>query len=136
MLARNCSPITERHRARRILFAQSLLSIISAAIVLPFGVLVARDMLCGGSVAVLGSAVLAYFTSGEYRAARPDAIVRHFYLGQLARFSVIVGAFAIIMLVVSDINPVALLAAFFIVQVLPLVVVNLYDRRAFADQRK
>jgi F0F1-type ATP synthase assembly protein I len=98
--------------------------------------LIARDMLCGGSVAVLGSAVLVYFTSGEYQAARPDAIVRCFYLGQLTRFSVMVGVFAVIMLAVSDINPVALLAAFFIVQVLPLIAVNLYDRRAFSDQRK
>ncbi len=128
--------MTERRRVGRIVRTQGLLTAMLAIVALPFGVSSARDVLCGGIAAVLGSVVFAYFTFGCYQAARPDAIVRQLYLGQLVRFSVIAGIFLVVALVLSNLNPVALLAAFFIVQILPLIAVNLYDRNMSSGQRK
>lgn len=136
MCARSGKSMAEYRRARRIIGAQSLLSVILAMVALPFDVLYTRDILCGAGAAVLGSAISAYFTFGHYQAARPDAIVRRLYLGELARFSVIAGIFLIAALTANNINPVVLLATFFIVQVLPLVTVNLYDRKIAFGQRR
>ncbi len=115
---------------------QALLSGVLAMLALPSGMSLARDVLCGGVAAITGSVVSVYFASGQYQAARPDVIVRRFYLGQLVRFSVIAGIFLSMMLAIDNLNLVALLAAFFIVQVLPLVTVNLYDRKPSSAQRR
>lgn len=136
MRARNGRHMAEYQRAKRVVYTQILLSGVLTIVFLPFDASSARDALCGGVVATTGSLITLYFVSGQYQAARPDAIVRRLYLGQLARFSVIAGMFLAMMLMIDSLNPVALLATFFIVQVLPLVTFNFYDRKTSFAQRR
>jgi ATP synthase protein I len=116
--------MTDRGRVKRLVIAQGYTSLMIAVCSLPFGLSFARDALFGGMTAVLGSAVLAYWVLSCYRAAELGALVKKFYIGELARLIVIVAAFFVAIQYIEDLNPATLLVAFFIVQVIPTVLIN------------
>jgi len=111
-------------RAKRILIAQLLMTFIVALIGLLFDLLVARDALIGGLAASGGSALFAYWVFGRYNAKQPGQLVSQFYSGELIKIIFIVAVFALAMKGLDDLNPVALFAAFFVVQVLPPMLAN------------
>ena len=61
---------------------------------------------------------------GRYSAADPSSLVRQFYMGELLKLAIVVIVFALAMKKLDDLNPLALLLAFLVVQVLPPMLAN------------
>ena len=116
--------MTDRRRIKRLVMAQVCTLLIIGVCSTPLGLSIARDALLGGAAAALGSAALAYWVLKRYCAAQPSALVKKFYIGELIRLIVIVAVFFAAIQGFDDLNPAALLVAFFIVQVIPFVLAN------------
>ena len=116
--------LNHRFRARKFLFVQGCILLASIGLAMPFGILVARDVLCGGMAAILGNLALIRWVFKRYRASYPGALIKQFFIGESVRFAVIVVIFLAVIQGFDDVNMVALLAAFFIVQVVPAILAN------------
>ena len=114
----------DANRAKRILITQVVATIIVTLIGALFAFTDARDALIGGVAASGGSALFAYWVFGRYSAQQPGQLVSQFYSGELIKIVFIVFVFGLAMKGLEDLNPVALFAAFFVVQVLPPMLAN------------
>jgi len=108
-------------QAKRILIAQFVLTLFLSAAAVPFGVSVALSVLIGAVVCLLASAVFAFWVFRRYSAQRPDMLVMRFYGAEIAKLTLVLGLFALAFATVDRINLPALLAAYFVVQILPTV---------------
>ena len=100
------------------------MTLLVSVIGLIFGIHAARDAFIGGGAATLGTAFFAVWVFGRYSAADPASLVRRFYMGELLKLATIVIVFAVAMKKIDDLNPLALLLAFLVVQVLPPMLAN------------
>jgi len=114
----------DARRAGRLVTAQLVTMLAIGALASPFGLDTARDVLIGGFAAWFGSAILAVWVFGRYRAQEPGRIVARFYGGEVIKICVIVVVFAVAIKLVEDLNPVAVFGAFLVVQVLPPLLAN------------
>lgn len=115
----------DARRAKRLIAAQIATGVLVAALSwVLFDPPAARDALIGGAAASVGSLLFALWVFGRYKAAEPGQIVARFYGGELIKIFAIVAVFAAAMKGLDDLNPVALLGAFFVVQVLPPLLAN------------
>ena len=114
----------DAQRARRILIAQAIATLLAALIGLAFGLREAVFALIGGVIATLANALFAYWVFGRYRAAEPGKLVSQFYGAELLKLAFIAAAFAVVIIGSDALSPVALFGAFFVVQVLPPLLAN------------
>lgn len=100
------------------------MTLLATVVGLFFGVSVARDAFIGGAATTLGTTFFAVWVFGRYSAVDPGSLVRQFYMGELLKLAIIVIVFALAMKKLDDLNPLALLLAFLVVQVLPPMLAN------------
>jgi ATP synthase protein I len=108
-------------QAKRILFGQTVLTVVLTVAALPFGAHIALSVLIGAAVCLLATAVFAFWVFRRYSAQRPDLLLMRFYGAEVAKLVLVLGLFAAAFLTVKEINPPVLLTAYFVVQVLPTV---------------
>jgi ATP synthase protein I len=108
-------------QAKRILVGQAVLTLVLTAAALPFGTRVALSVLIGAGICLLATAVFAFWVFRRYSAQRPDLLLMRFYGAEVAKLVLVLGLFAVAFATVKEINLPALLAAYFVVQVLPTV---------------
>jgi F0F1-type ATP synthase assembly protein I len=114
----------DARRAWRLVLAQLTTTVVIFLLASLYDLHTARDVSIGGLAATLGSALLAAWVFVPYRAQRPGRIVARFYSGELIRMLGIVVVFGLAMWGLDDLNPVALMGAFLLVQVLPPLLAN------------
>ncbi len=112
------------HRAKQILVAQTVATLVVTLVGLIFGPREALFALIGGSIAVAANALFAYWVFGRYRASEPGKLVGQFYGGELLKLGFVALAFAAAILLSDALSPLALFGAFFVVQVLPPMLAN------------
>lgn len=114
----------DAQRARRILIAQVVTTLVVALIGLVFGPTQGLFALLGGVIATAANALFAHWVFGRYRAAEPGRLVGQIYGGELLKLVFIAAAFAAVVIGFEDLSPFALFGAFFVVQVLPPMLAN------------
>ncbi|MCB1784692.1 MAG: ATP synthase subunit I [Chromatiaceae bacterium] len=114
----------DARRARRILAAQALATLVVTLFGLAFGLREALFALLGGGIATVANALFAYWVFGRYRAAEPGRLVSQFYGGELIKLGFVAATFAVVILGMDPLRPLALFGAFFVVQVLPPLLAN------------
>ena len=114
----------DARRARRILVAQAIATLIVALLALVFGLHAGLFALIGGATATTANALFAYWVFGRYRADEPGRLLTQFYGGELLKLGFIVTAFVVVLVWLKPLNPLALFGAFFVVQVVPPLLAN------------
>ncbi len=124
----------DARQAKRIVVFQSVVALAAALVGLVFGLSVALSVLIGAGVCLLANAVFAIWVFRGYRAQEPERLLMRFYGAEAAKIVLILGLFAGAFLTIEGLNLPALLGAYFVVQVLPPVVVAQIDaRNSFRD---
>lgn len=100
---------------------QALLTLTLTVAAVPFGAHVALSVLIGAASCLLATAVFAFWVFRRYRAQRPEALVMRFYGAEIAKLALVLGLFAIAFATVDGLVLPLLLAAYFVVQLLPTV---------------
>lgn len=118
----------DARRAKRILFAQLIAALIAALAGLVYSPAAGASALLGGMTAAAGNAVFAMRVFGRYRAQNPGRLLAGFYGAELMKLVFVACAFAAIVLLLENIEPIALFGSFLIVQILPIVLVNYIAR--------
>lgn len=108
-------------QVKRVLIAQLFLTLGLTAVALPFDARVALSLLIGSAVCLLATAVFAFWVFRRYSAQRPEMLVMRFYGAEVVKLALVLGLFAIAFAMIDGLNVAALLAAYFVVQVLPTV---------------
>ncbi|NEX21359.1 F0F1 ATP synthase assembly protein I [Thiorhodococcus mannitoliphagus] len=116
-------------QVKKIVTIQFILGLVLAIAALPFGAPVAISVLIGAGTCVLANAMLAGWVFREYRAQKPERLVARFYGGEVAKIVLIVGVFAVAFATLDDLNIAALLAAYFVVQVVATIIAAQLDSR-------
>ncbi|MCB1792198.1 MAG: ATP synthase subunit I [Gammaproteobacteria bacterium] len=114
----------DARRARRILIAQAAATLVVTLIGLMFGLRAGFFALIGGATATIANALFAYWVFGRYRANEPGKLVGQFYGGELIKLAFIAAMFAVVIIWLDPLSPLALFGAFFVVQVLPPLLAN------------
>ena len=114
----------DARRARRILLAQAAATLVVTLIGLMFGLRAGFFALIGGATATIANALFAYWVFGRYRANEPGKLVGQFYGGELIKLAFIAAMFAVVIIWLDPLSPLALFGAFFVVQVLPPLLAN------------
>ena len=114
----------DARRAKRILVAQAVATLVITLVGLIFGLRVGLFALVGGATATIANALFAYWVFGRYHAADAGKLVSRFYGGELLKLAFIATAFAAVIILLDPISPLALFGAFFVVQVLPPLLAN------------
>ena len=114
----------DARRAKRILVAQAVATLIVTLVGLIFGPRVGFFALIGGATATIANALFALWVFGRYRAGEPGKLVTQFYGGELLKLAFIVAAFAAVIIWLDPLSPLALFGAFFVVQVFPPLLAN------------
>lgn len=108
-------------QVKRVLIAQLFLTLGLTAVALPFDARVALSLLIGSAVCLLATAMFAFWVFRRYSAQRPEMLVMRFYGAEVVKLALVLGLFAIAFAMIDGLNVAALLAAYFVVQVLPTV---------------
>jgi len=114
----------DARRAKRIVVAQAVATLLVTLIGLLFGPRVGLFAFVGGATATIANALFAYWVFGRYRAGEPGRLLSHFYGGEIIKLAFIAIAFAAVIIVSDPLSPLALFGAFFVVQVLPPLLAN------------
>jgi ATP synthase protein I len=103
--------------AVRVLLIQVVLTVLISLAGLTLGREVAASALIGGGTATVANGFFAFWVFGRYRASRPGQLAMSFYGGEIAKLLVASLLFVAAFLWVEALNPVALLVAYLVVQV-------------------
>ena len=114
----------DARRARRILVAQAVATLLVTLIGLVFGPRVGLFAFIGGATATIANALFAYWVFGRYRAGEPGKLLSQFYAGEIIKLAFIAAAFAAAILWLDEPRPLPLFGAFLAVQVLPPLLAN------------
>jgi ATP synthase protein I len=114
----------DARRAKRILVAQMVATLVVALIGLMFGPRAGFFALLGGAIATIANALFAFWVFGRYRAAEPGKLLAQIYGGEVLKLGFIAGTFAAVIVWLEPLSPLALFGAFFVVQVLPPLLAN------------
>jgi ATP synthase protein I len=114
----------DARRARRIVVAQVVATLVVTLAALIFGLRAGLFALVGGATATIANALFAYWVFGRYRAAEPGKLLAQFYGGELLKLAFIAVVFAAVIIWLEPLRPLALFGAFFVVQVLPPLLAN------------
>ena len=100
-------------RAKQILVAQAVATLVVTLVGLIFGPREALFALIGGGIALAANALFAYWVFGRYRAGEPGKLVGQFYGGELLKLGFVALAFAAAIIFFDALSPLALFGAFF-----------------------
>ena len=114
-------------RAKKILVAQALTTLVLAAGGLAFGESVAVSVLFGAGGATLANAAFAYWVFKRYRAQEPELLVMRFYGAEVVKIGLVLALFSAAFLLIETINVPVLLGAYFLVQVVPVLLASKVD---------
>lgn len=93
-------------------------------VLIPFGRTVVVSGLLGGAIA-LGSSLIMFFSVFKpYRAQQPERILAKFYGAEIAKLIFAMVAFALIVINVKPLSFLTLILVYFMLQVLPVVIMN------------
>lgn len=106
-------------QAKKVLTIQVGMTLALTALALLFNESVALSVLIGAGVCALANAVFAYTVFRRYRAQEPGVLVMRFYGAEIVKLVLILALFATAFATVEGLNVLALLGAYFMVQVLP-----------------
>jgi ATP synthase protein I len=111
-------------RARQILVAQAVATLIAMLVGFLFGPREGFFALIGGAIALIANALFAFWVFGRYRAGEPGKLAGQFYGGEFVKLGFVALAFAAVILLSEAMSPVAFFGAFFVVQVIPPLLAN------------
>jgi ATP synthase protein I len=114
----------DAHRAKRILVAQAVATLVVSLVGLVFGPLEGLFALIGGATALVANALFAYWVFGPYSAAEPGKLVGRFIGGEVMKLGLVALVFVTTFISMNSISPLALFGAFLTVQVLPPLLAN------------
>ena len=114
----------EVNRARKIIVAQALSTVLIALTMTLFGFWTALIAFIGGATATIANALFAFWVFGRYRADEPGKLTGQFYGGEFLKLGFIATVFAAAILWLKPFSPLAFFGAFFVVQVLPPMLAN------------
>ena len=114
----------DAHRAKRILVAQAIATLVVALVGLIFGPREGLFALIGGVTALVANALFAYWVFGPYSAAEPGRLAGRMIGGEVMKLGFVVVAFVSTFVLMDAIKPLALIGAFLTVQVLPPLLAN------------
>lgn len=109
-------------QAKRVLQIQTILGLVLAVCVLPFGDSVALSVLVGTGICLLANALLAAWVFRAYRAQDPGRLLLRFYVAEAAKIALVVSLCAVAYVTLDRLNVPALLGAYFVVQVIPTLI--------------
>ena len=109
-------------QAKKILKFQLILGLVSVLAGFAFGLSVAISVLIGAGVCVLANAMLAAWIFREYRAQQPERLVARIYAAETAKIVLAVGLLAIAFATLENLKPAISLAAYLVVQVVPVLI--------------
>ena len=115
---------SDTRRAKRILVAQAVATLVTTLVGLIFGPREGLFALIGGMIALAANGLFALWVFGRYRASEPGKLVFQFYGGELLKLGFIALAFAAVIIFTDPISPLAFFGAFFVVQVIPPLLAN------------
>jgi len=111
-------------QTKGILIAQIALTPILTVAASPFGSSVALSVLIGALVCLMANAVFAFRIFRHYRAQDPELLLARFYGAEFVKLSLALGLFVIVFTTIKDLSLPALFAAYFAVQVLPVILAS------------
>ena len=114
----------EVNRARNIVVAQALTTLLIALAMTPFGLWTALIAFIGGATATVANALFAFWVFGRYRADEPGRLTGQFYGGEFLKLGFIAVVFAAVIIWLKPFSPLAFFGAFFLVQVIPPMLAN------------
>jgi len=114
----------DARQTKGILIAQIALTPILTVVVSPFGLSLALSVLIGALVCLMANAVFAFRVFWHYRAQDPESLLARFYGAEFVKLSLALGLFVIVFTTVENVSLPALFAAYFAVQVLPVILAS------------
>lgn len=114
----------DARRAKRILVAQVLATIVVTLVGLWFGLREAAFAFIGGATAAAANALFAYWVFGRYQASEPGKLLSQFYGGEALKLALIAIGLAGAAALMEPVQPLALFGAFFVVYVIPPLLAN------------
>lgn len=117
----------DARQAKRILWVQIVMTLILPALVYAFDDMAALSALLGAVICTLANGILALGMFGRYRAAEPGLLMMRFYVAEVLKIVVILALFGAAFALIDGLNLPALLGAYFLVQVLPVLMASRWD---------
>jgi ATP synthase protein I len=111
-------------RAKRILVAQAVTTLVLTLAGLLFGYRFGVSAFLGGGTATCANALFAWWVFGRYQASEPGKLLAQFYGGELLKLGFIVTVLVAVFVWVDPVSPLALLGVFLVVQVFPPLLAN------------
>ena len=118
---------TDARQAKRVLWFQVALTLALPLLAFVFGELIALSVLIGGAACTIANGVLVWGMFGRYRAAEPGLLVMRFYAAEITKILIVLVLFGAAFALIDGLNLPALLGAYFLVQVLPMVMASQWD---------
>ena len=115
---------SDARRAKRILIAQAVATLLVTLVGLIFGLRVGFFALIGGATATVANALFAFWVFGRYQAGEPGRLLAQFYGGELIKLSFVIAVFAAVIVWLDPLSPLALFGGFLFVQVIPMLLAN------------
>jgi len=107
-------------QAKRILVVQTVLTLALTAVAVIFGVIHAISVMIGAGVCTMANALLAFWVFKPYRAQEAGLLVMRFYAAEIIKIIFILVMFGIAIALIDGLNFPALLGAYFVAQVIPV----------------
>lgn len=116
--------VQKLNEAKKLLYWQACLLVLIPLMLLPMGAKVAVSGLLGGAIAFVSSLIMFFLVFRQYRAQQPEKVLAKFYSAEIAKLIFAMAAFALIVLNVKSLSFAALIVVFFVIQVLPALLIN------------
>lgn len=110
--------------AVRLIKLQVIVLITGSVLLFTLGSGVGFSGFLGALIALVTTVVVYRMVYRQYTAQHPEKIVGRFYVATLMRLIIAIAGFALVVLNVESLNPVALLSMYFLTQVLPAIFLN------------
>ena len=117
--------VQKNAEARKLLILQGALLAVIPLTLLPLGSTVAISGFLGGAIAFVSSLIMYLLVFRQYRAQQPEKILAKFYSAEIAKLIIAMAAFAVIVLNVQPLSFASLILVYFVIQVIPALLINL-----------
>ncbi len=114
-------------QVKRVLAAQIVLTLVLTALAAAFGAVHALSVMIGAGVCTMANALLAFWVFKPYRAQEAGVLVMRFYAAEIIKIVFILVMFGIAIALIDGLNFPALLGAYFVAQVIPVLIASSTD---------
>jgi len=114
----------KRNEARSLLKWQLIFLFLLPIVLLVFDKTIAYSGFLGGLLAVVASSVMSLMVFRQYRAQEPEKVLAKFYSAEIVKIMITVTGFMLIIVLVNPLSFVTLIIVYFIIQILPAVLIN------------